>query len=134
MRSELAQIESMNTAISGVGPFRPEWPGDFSLLRERLRTAGFREKSVSDALEGKSDRTVDVAYVMRRTAEPSPFHSLVRLFLLGVPIVTENAVAALSRPGIQCALESGLLEAVGNHVRAAACLRPWRGFFLLSDF
>ena len=40
----------------------------------------------------------------------------------------------MSRPGIQCALESGLIEDVGNSVRAVACLRPWQEFFLLSDF
>ena len=93
----------MRAAFPVTGPFRPEQPGDFSLLRERLRAAGFTEKSASEVLEGKSDRNIDVAYVIRRTAEPSPFHSLVRLFLLGIPVVMENAVAALSRPGIQCA-------------------------------
>jgi methylase of polypeptide subunit release factors len=46
----------------------------------------------------------------------------------------ENALAALSRPGIQAALECGLIEDVGNHVQAVACLRPWREFFLLSEF
>jgi protein-L-isoaspartate O-methyltransferase len=124
----------MCAAFSVTGPFRPQHPGDFSLLRERFRDAGFTEKSVSEVLEGKSDRNIDMAYVIRRTAEPSSFHSLVRLFLLRIPVAMENAVAALSRPGIQCALESGLIEDVVNSVRAVACLRPWREFFLLSDF
>ena len=134
MRAQQTQIESLRAAFPMTGPFRPAQPGDFSLLRERFRAAGFTEKSVSEVLEGKSDRSIDVAYVIRRTAEPSPFHSLVRLFLLGIPVVMENAVAALSRQGVQCAFESGLIEYVGNSVRAVACLRPWREFFLLSDF
>ena len=124
----------MHTAFPVRCPFRPEQSEDFSLLRERLQAGGFNEKSVSEVLEGKSDRNIDMAYVIRRTGEPSPFHSLVRLFLLGIPVVMENAVAALSGPGIQCALESGLIEDVGDSVRAVACLRPWREFFLLSDF
>jgi len=124
----------MSTAFPLAGPFRPAQHGDFSSLRERLRAAGFAETAVNEVLEGKSDRTIDVAYVLRRTAEPSPFHSLVRLFLLGMPVATENAVAALSRSGIQCAFESGLIESLGDNVRAVACLRPWREFFLLSDF
>jgi len=124
----------MNAAFPVTAPFRPGLRADFSLLRERLWAAGFTEKSVSEILEGKSDRNIDVAYVIRRTVEPSPFHSLVRLFLLGIPVVMENAVAALSRPGIQCALESRLIEDFGKSVRAVACLRPWREFFLLSDF
>ena len=114
MRGQQTEIKSLLGAFPVTGPFRPRQPGDFSLLRERLRAADFTEKSVSEILEGKSDRNIDVAYVIRRTAQPSPFHSLVRLFLLGIPVVMENAVAALSRPGIQCALESGLIEDVGR--------------------
>jgi methylase of polypeptide subunit release factors len=128
------QVHARCAAFPVTGPFRPARPGDFSLLRERFRAAGFTETSVGEVLEGKSDRNIDMAYVIRRTAEPSPFHSLVRLFLLGIPVVMENAVAALSRLGIQCALETGLIEDVGNSVRAIACLRPWREFFLLGDF
>src|SRR5262245_43444295 len=134
MRAQQTQIESMRAAFPVTGPFRPAQAGNFSLLRQRFRAAGFTEKSASEVLEGKSDRSIDTAYVIRRTAEASPLHSLVRLFLLGMPVVVDNAVAALSRPGIQCALESGLIEDVGKSVRAVACLRPWRDFFLLSDF
>src|SRR5439155_20940780 len=111
-----------------------EQSADFALMLEQSPAAGVTAKSVSEVLEAKSDRNIDTAYVIRRTAEPSPFHSLVRLFLLGIPVVMENAFAALSRPGIQCVVESGLIEDVGNSVRAVACLRPWREFFLLSDF
>ena len=118
----------MHADFPMTGPFRAAQPGDFSLLRERFRAAGFTEKSASEVLEGKSDRSIDVAYVIRGTAEPSPFHSLVRLFLLGIPVVMENAVAALSRPGIRYALESGLIEDVGNSVRAVACLGRGENF------
>jgi methylase of polypeptide subunit release factors len=72
--------------------------------------------------------------VIRRTAEASPLHSLVRLFVLGMTVSAESVHAALSRPGIDCAIESGLIETAANGVRAVACLRPWREFFLLSDF
>ena len=127
--------ESVRPSLSiGTGPFRPERAGDFSSLREHFRAAGFSEKSVGETLEGKSDRHIDLAYVIRRTAELSPFHSLVRLFVFGIPLTMENAVAALSRAGFDCAIESGLIETVANGVRAVACLRPWREFFLLSDF
>jgi hypothetical protein len=88
---------------------------------------------VGEVLEGKSDRNIDMAYVIRRAEEPSPFHSLLRLFL-GTSVVAENAVAALSRPGIQRALQSGVIEDFGDSVRAVVCLRPWPEFFLLSDF
>ena len=68
MRAQQTQIKSMHAAFPVTGPFRPAQPGDFSLLRERLRVAGFTEKSASEVLEGKSDRNIDMAYVIRRTA------------------------------------------------------------------
>jgi methylase of polypeptide subunit release factors len=85
-------------------------------------------------LQGKSDRNIDVAYVIRRTAEASPFNSLLRLFVLGMPLSVESVRAALSPAGVDCSIESGLIERVADGVRAVACLRPWREFFLLSDF
>ena len=118
----------------GTGPFRPEQPDDFSFLRERLRAAGFTEKAVGEVLEGKSDRNIDVACAIRRTAQASPFHTLLRLFVLGMAVTVESAQAALSDEGVNCAIESGLLVDVADGIRARACLRPWRELFLLSDF
>jgi hypothetical protein len=117
-----------------MGPFRLKQPEDFSLLRERLQAAGFTEKAVSEVLEGKSDRNIDVACAIRRTAQASPFHTLLRLFVLGMAVTVESAQAALSDEGVNCAIESGLLVDVADSIRAVACLRPWREFFLLSDF
>ena len=118
----------------GTGPFRLKQPGNFSLLRERLRAAGFTEEAVGEVLEGKSDRNIDVACAIRRTAQASPFHTLLRLFVLGMAVTVESAQAALSEEGVNCALESCLLVNVADGIRARACLRPWREFFLLSDF
>ena len=117
-----------------IGPFRLKQPGAYSLLRERLRAAGFTEKAVGEVLEGKSDRNIDLAYAIRRTTEASPFHTLLRLFVLGVAVTAESAQAALSDEGVNCAIETGLIERVADGIRAVACLRPWRDFFLLSDF
>jgi protein-L-isoaspartate O-methyltransferase len=35
---------------------------------------------------------------------------------------------------MECALNTRLLREEAGHVRATACLRPWRELFLLSDF
>ena len=116
------------------GPFPPQQPANLALFRERLRSVGFNEGAVSGVLQGRSDRNIDVAYAIRRTAEASPVHSLLRLFILGMPLSAKSARAALSTAGMDGAIESGLIECVANDVRAVACLRPWREFFLLSDF
>lgn len=116
------------------GPFRPELCDGFSGLRERLRAVGFNESAVSESLQGRSDRNVDVAYALRRTAEVSPFHLLLRLFVLGLVLDAEDTRGALSAAVMEGALESGLIELVPDGVRATACLRPWRELFLVSDF
>ena len=116
------------------GPFPPQQPANLALIRERLRSVGFNEGAVSGVLQGRSDRNIDVAYAIRRTAEASPFHSLLRLFVLGMPLSVKSARAALSAAGMDGAIESGLIECLADGVRAVACLRPWRDFFLLSDF
>lgn len=120
--------------MNSEGPFRPQQPANLVLLPERLRSVGFNEAAVSELLQGRSDRNIDSAYAIRRTAEASPFHSLLRLFVLGMPLSEKNARAALSAAALEGARESGLIEDVANGVRAVACLRPWREFFLLSDF
>jgi SAM-dependent methyltransferase len=120
--------------VNREGPFPPQQPANLALLRERLRSVGFNEGAVSGVLQGRSDRNIDVAYAIRRTAEASPFHSLLRLLVLGMPLSVKSARVALSAAGMDGASESGLVEYVANDVRAVACLRPWREFFLLSDF
>jgi methylase of polypeptide subunit release factors len=127
--------ESVRSGLQiGTGPFRLKQPEDFSLLREHLRAAGFTEKAVGEVLEGKSDRNIDVACAIRRTAQASPFHTLLRLFVLGMAVTVESAQAALSDEDVNCAIQSGLLMHVADGIRARACLRPWREFFLVSDF
>jgi methylase of polypeptide subunit release factors len=116
------------------GPFRPQDPRRLSLLREHFQAVGFTEEGVGAVLQYKSDRNIDTAYVARRTLEPTPFHSLIRLFILGLDVSFDTVVAALSPAGMDCALASGLVHEVTDGVRATACLRPWGPFFLLSDF
>lgn len=120
--------------MTAEGPFRLEQAGDGTVLREALRAAGFREEALSDVLQRRSERGIDVAYVMRRTAEASSFHSLVRLFVLGLTLPLQAVRVALSPAALDWAMGSGLLEREEDALRAVACLRPWRGFFLLSDF
>jgi methylase of polypeptide subunit release factors len=124
----------IQAAAAIEGPFRPDRGGDFSLLREALRRAGFTEGAVNDVLEGRNDRMIDVQCALRRTSEASPFHSLVRLFILAVAVKEEAARAALLPAEVECLIDSGLIERAGDGVRATARLAPWRDFFLLSDF
>ena len=116
------------------GPFRPDRIGDTSLVREAFRRAAFEEKAVKEVLEGRNDRMIDIECALRRTAEATAFHSLVRLFILGCTTSEEAARRALLPANIEHLIESGLIVRAGEGVRAVAKLEPWRSFFLLSDF
>ena len=114
--------------------FGPSAEATFLSLREGFCRAGFSEKTVNEILEGRSDRMIDRQCVLRRTAEGSAFHSLIRLFILGVGINEEEARVALAPAEVDLLIDSGLIERSGDGIRATARLVPWRKFFLLSDF
>jgi methylase of polypeptide subunit release factors len=119
---------------SNQGPFWVDRLGDLSSLREALRRAGFNERAVTDVLEGRNDRLIDFQCALRRTAEASPFHSLLRFFILGVVVDEKAARLALLPADIERLIDGGLIERTDDGVRATARLSPWRDIFLLSDF
>ena len=116
------------------GPFRPDRGGDLSSLCEALRRAGFNEKAVHDILEGRNDRLIDLECALRRTADASAFHSLLRLFILRAAVDEKAARFALLPADVECLIDSGLIERTDAGLRARARLAPWRHLFLLSDF
>jgi SAM-dependent methyltransferase len=127
-------LVQMNAAFFDMGPFRPGRSEDFSGLRESFGRAGFTEAAVKEIVEGKNDHNLDWQFVVRRTAEPSPLHSLLRLFILGLPLSVETARSALSPVDFERLIDIGLVERTVDGVRSEARLLPWHDFFLLSDF
>ena len=116
------------------GPFRTDRGADLCLLREAFRRAGFAEGAVHGILEGRSDRMIDAQCALRRTAEESPLHSLIRLFILGVEVNEEDMRLALVPADVESLVDSGLLDRSDLGIRATARLAPWKNLFLLSDF
>ena len=114
------------------GPFHPDRAGDLSILREALHQAGYRETAVTDVLEGRNDRMIDVQCAMRRSAEPSPFHSLVRLFILGAIIPDAAARLAVFPADIERLIAGGVIKRDGDGVRATARRLPGGIFFCLA--
>jgi methylase of polypeptide subunit release factors len=125
---------SMRESSIGDGPFRTDRGTDCYLLREAFRRAGFEENAVNGILEGRSDRMIDTQCVLRCTAEASPLHSLIRLFILGVRVSEEEARLALAPTDVESLVDSGLLARSEVGVYATARLVPWRNLLLLSDF
>ena len=106
------------------GPFWPDRGGDLPSLREALRRAGFDERALSDILEGRSDRQIDLQCALRRAAEASPFQTLLRLFILGVAVDEGAACLALLPAEVECLIDGGLIERTDGGLRATARLAP----------
>jgi methylase of polypeptide subunit release factors len=116
-------------------PFDLSAPVDWERLRRRIEEAGygaFAVQALDDASRpgGRFDRGL----ALRRTREATPFHTLVRLFLLGVEASAEAAAAALAPVSVEAAVASGLLLPGAGGVRAACMLLPFEAVLVPCDF
>ena len=79
----------------------------------------------------------EVAALLRRTEGASPLCSLVRLFLVGVPVERRTAEVALAPLGLEAAERGGLVADDGTSIRGLVRLRPYeaqgRQFLVASD-
>ncbi len=80
----------------------------------------------------------EVAALLRRTEAGSPLCSLVRLFLVGVPVDGRSAGAALAPLALEDAERAGLVAVEGDLVRGLVRIRPYESeqgheFLVASD-
>ena len=120
------------------GPLALDRPDDVRRVRDALDRAGYDYEHVSDRIAtcrsiklspGPSDRP----RLLRRTRDGDPQATLIRLFLLGVPVPLEafrRAVAPMD-PWQWAAL--GLVEIDADTVRRRVVLTPFGRFVLTHD-
>jgi Methyltransferase small domain len=111
-------------------------PDDFKRLREVFYNAGYSDTGVLETLgvtdfPGIKDR--EPALLMRRTAGGRPLDILIRLFLMEVPVSTQEAVRAFSPMALGACVEAGLIRPMGDQVAAIVKLLPFRGMFIAFD-
>jgi methylase of polypeptide subunit release factors len=68
------------------------------------------------------------------TAEPAPYHTFFRLFILEQPVPEKDLVAALSPMPLEPLLDCHLLRRTPDGVQAAVKLAPHEQFYFVSDF
>ena len=124
-----------NEDASRRSPFTFDVPADLRALREAIRAGGLTDEGFSQALAvDATEKLMDLAAALRRTAAPSPLHTLLRLFVLGRR-VTEGEVRAALRPlEIAPFAALGLLHRDGGDVWAEASLIPHEDLLLARDF
>jgi SAM-dependent methyltransferase len=115
--------------------FRFQAPADHRRIRDTLAAAGYDDQGVSELL-GVSVSSLagrKLAPLLRRTAGRTPLETLVRLFILGVRVGTDQAPAALG-PDVEWWVEGGLLRREADEVEATVQLRCYQGLIVAFDF
>jgi methylase of polypeptide subunit release factors len=98
-------------------------------LRHHLLDTGYTVDGVRDRLGAMAASALareELVPALRATAEGDPLATLIRLWWLGVPVPAAGVAPEV--------LESGLVAADGDLVRATVHLQPWEtGGYLVSD-
>lgn len=105
-------------------------------LRRAMREAGYTGDALGrmfGSVETTPDGRLNLALYLRRLAEPSPLHTLVKLFVLGVEVGEPEARAAFGSARLQEAAATGLVERSGGACRSPVSLTASHGLLLAHD-
>ncbi len=102
-------------------------------LRLALESAGYTDEGIRQALgvdPVQSGSHFDAQVYARRIAEPTRLNSLVRLFILGLPLPLDRASEAIDPLDLSEAQDLGLLRLDGDEVRRNLALTMVMGLWL----
>ena len=119
-----------------MGPLRLDDRGVIAELREVLRAAGLDGNGVREALGVSSElltRSQDVPVRERRLAGNEPLGTLIKLFVLDLPVAAEAAEGRCAPLSLAQLEQLGLLEANGGEVRPRVRLVPHDEILIASD-
>lgn len=108
----------------------------FRRLREHFAAAGYDEPTLRrhlGAAELPSRELRNRARLLDRTSEPSLLNALLRWFWLGMPQDRSLVDGIVPPPFLSLLLESGLLEAEQQSLRAPALMLPLDGLLVAAD-
>jgi len=113
----------------------------FPAFRERLAAAGFSQDTLAATLNlNHPAESPDVAVLLRKTEEPTPYNIFFRLFVLGVTVDMIAAREAFKPKVFELLAEARLLVPHNedgedlNGIQAAVKLVPYEGYYCASDF
>ena len=111
-------------------------PEEFRALGEVFERAGYNGPALLDTLgpiELPSRPGAELPYFFHLTGQGRPVDSLIRLFLLGVPVEAEAAGRVLEPVPLAVWARAGLLEVAGGQAVARVKLMPFRDRLLAMD-
>ena len=107
----------------------------FQALREALQRAGYDDEGLLGTLgpiEVPNRPGRELPYLKHLTRRGRPLDTLIRVFMLGLPVEEEAARDALGA-GLEPCARAGLVGTHGGEVQARAKLMPFRGLLLAVD-
>jgi hypothetical protein len=116
--------------------FPIESPEQLARMRDVLREAGYHEKGLVGALgpiqlPARAGR--EMPYLLHLTRGPAPLNTLIRMFVLGVPVETDAAREALRPMELEDWTGAGLVETENSAARGRIRLLPYRDLLLACD-
>ena len=121
-----------------ASPLNLDRPESIHGVREVLQRAGFDETHIPERL-GVADMAalsflaMDRPRLLRRTREGDPLSTMIRLFLIGVPVELDKLRNALGTIEPADWADLGLIDVEGNLARRAVILKPSQGLIIGHD-
>lgn len=104
-------------------------------FRRHLLDAGYTRESLRRAHVFSTVAVADAhARALERASVPSAFNTLVRLFMIGAPVVEEEVAKAIQPTRVDDLVRAGLLERKGADVASVAALTPFGDLLIAHDF
>ncbi|RMF85514.1 MAG: methyltransferase domain-containing protein [Nitrospinota bacterium] len=111
-------------------------PDDFRRLQELLLQNNYTETAIQEVLaatELTTPRPIDLPPLLYRTRHGTPLETLIRLFLLGVPVGIDTVRRTIHPMTLEQWVAAGLLAVHGDQAIPLVELRPYQGLVLASD-
>jgi len=113
-----------------------ETPENFRLLREIFSRAGYDAKGITELFGGwfpTAPTAVDMQGLVRQVRGHSPLETLVRLFLLNVPVDAKTAQQILKPIKLEQCAGAGILKLGLNRIKALIKIIPFHGLLIGTE-
>jgi hypothetical protein len=117
-------------------PFSFQTHTDHMRFRDVFINAGYSDSGIMGLLNGKAPSSIrenDIPLLLRCTSGGSPLETLVRLFLMEIPVSSGDASRAIAPMDIETWVSAGFLAAHGDDVTACIKLLPFKGLLVAFD-
>lgn len=111
-------------------------PDDYRRMKDLLEAAGYRQETILDVLGIGGflpSPGQDLPILLKRTSNGRPIDTLIRLFLMEMPVRTDDLKPAVQPMTIDSWVKAGILHREGDRLRTRVKLLPFHGMLVAFD-